>query len=356
MKKIKILLLIILLGIVAWNLSGGISASREKIVPKTLWNAISSNSQNSADSDKDGLSDEEEKKLGTDPNKADTDGDGFLDGQEVKDGYDPLKPPPGDKRPVNANSNANSNSNVNSNSNSNTNSQTQNSNGNNNNSQNNTNANQTNQNTQQAPVSNNSSKDNVTEQVALKVDDLIARYQLYSSPYNSLNEDTRAEIEKELNGFTEGIVNNTGLNFAFNIPEDSLKVIETETGEKDQYLSRAKNILREHNFLADNQTIEEGLGQILLNLSDMSKKDIEWDKINNWKKETDVAYKELLEMPVNPHFKSAHIRLLRVVRSLGIVFDNVNEGDYFRSFLAAGRADKINSELNKFSEEIKKTP
>lgn len=46
-----------------------------------------------ADSDKDGLADEMEKKLGTDPNKADTDEDGYLDGQEVAAGYDPLKKP-----------------------------------------------------------------------------------------------------------------------------------------------------------------------------------------------------------------------------------------------------------------------
>lgn len=49
------------------------------------------------DSDQDGLSDEEEKSLGTDPYNKDTDGDGYSDGVEVKSGYDPLKPAPGDK-------------------------------------------------------------------------------------------------------------------------------------------------------------------------------------------------------------------------------------------------------------------
>lgn len=67
------------------------------------------------DSDLDGLTNEEEKKLGTDPNrvdtdndglmdsselkdyltnplKADTDGDGFKDGVEVRGGYSPLGP------------------------------------------------------------------------------------------------------------------------------------------------------------------------------------------------------------------------------------------------------------------------
>ncbi|MBI5609949.1 MAG: OmpA family protein, partial [Deltaproteobacteria bacterium] len=43
----------------------------------------------SADSDGDGLSDDEEKKIGTDPKKADTDGDGLSDGEEVLIGTDP---------------------------------------------------------------------------------------------------------------------------------------------------------------------------------------------------------------------------------------------------------------------------
>ena len=45
------------------------------------------------DSDNDGLSDEREKILGTDPMNADTDGDGVLDGREVDElGTDPLNP------------------------------------------------------------------------------------------------------------------------------------------------------------------------------------------------------------------------------------------------------------------------
>jgi hypothetical protein len=49
------------------------------------------------DSDQDGLSDAEEKSLGTDPKNKDTDADGYSDGIEVKTGYDPLKKAPGDK-------------------------------------------------------------------------------------------------------------------------------------------------------------------------------------------------------------------------------------------------------------------
>lgn len=44
------------------------------------------------DSDNDGLTDDEERRLGTDPYKADTDGDGYTDKQEVDNGTDPLDP------------------------------------------------------------------------------------------------------------------------------------------------------------------------------------------------------------------------------------------------------------------------
>lgn len=42
------------------------------------------------DSDRDGLTDAEEAKLGTDPHLVDTDGDGYSDKQEVDTGHDPL--------------------------------------------------------------------------------------------------------------------------------------------------------------------------------------------------------------------------------------------------------------------------
>lgn len=44
------------------------------------------------DSDNDGITDEDEEKLGTDPHKADTDGDGIYDGLEIRLGLDPLNP------------------------------------------------------------------------------------------------------------------------------------------------------------------------------------------------------------------------------------------------------------------------
>lgn len=49
------------------------------------------------DSDKDGLSDIDEIRFGTDLNSADSDLDGFIDGDEVKNGFDPLKHSSGDK-------------------------------------------------------------------------------------------------------------------------------------------------------------------------------------------------------------------------------------------------------------------
>ncbi len=49
------------------------------------------------DSDKDGLSDVDEIRYGTDPKGADSDLDGFIDGDEVKSGFDPMKYSPGDQ-------------------------------------------------------------------------------------------------------------------------------------------------------------------------------------------------------------------------------------------------------------------
>lgn len=53
------------------------------------FNEITGGGAGGPDSDGDGLSDEDERALGTDPNNADTDGDGVPDGQEVADGTDP---------------------------------------------------------------------------------------------------------------------------------------------------------------------------------------------------------------------------------------------------------------------------
>ena len=58
-----------------WNIMQTITYSGAKRMP---------------DADKDLLSDEFEKKLGTNPNKVDTDNDGHPDGEEVKNGYNPL--------------------------------------------------------------------------------------------------------------------------------------------------------------------------------------------------------------------------------------------------------------------------
>jgi hypothetical protein len=65
----------------------------------TLFALAQSQNNNSLflDSDQDGLTDQEEKMIGTDPFKAVTDGDGYSDGKEVGSGYNPLKPAPGDK-------------------------------------------------------------------------------------------------------------------------------------------------------------------------------------------------------------------------------------------------------------------
>ncbi len=49
------------------------------------------------DTDNDGLSDDEEKLIGTNPEIADTDADSFLDGEEITSGHNPLIKSPGDE-------------------------------------------------------------------------------------------------------------------------------------------------------------------------------------------------------------------------------------------------------------------
>lgn len=50
-----------------------------------------------ADPDRDGITNNEEYRLGSSPTNPDSDQDGFLDGDEIKNGFDPLKSSPGDK-------------------------------------------------------------------------------------------------------------------------------------------------------------------------------------------------------------------------------------------------------------------
>ena len=64
------------------------------------------------DSDQDGLTDQEERTIGTDPGRADTDGDGYSDGKEVESGYNPLKPSPGDKIVISAQNTGATNNNL----------------------------------------------------------------------------------------------------------------------------------------------------------------------------------------------------------------------------------------------------
>ena len=56
--------------------------SSQTATPSTAWQ--------SADCDNDGLTNQQEKTLGTDPVKGDSDGDAVLDGKEVSDGTSPL--------------------------------------------------------------------------------------------------------------------------------------------------------------------------------------------------------------------------------------------------------------------------
>lgn len=78
------------------NTLGSASSAAVKISINGLKDSINpqdgGGSQPAADSDSDGLPDEYEKRLGTDPSNKDTDGDGVDDGDEIEAGTDPLNP------------------------------------------------------------------------------------------------------------------------------------------------------------------------------------------------------------------------------------------------------------------------
>lgn len=79
------------------TIAGGIGASTSDAMASTSEAdaAVSAEASDIAatapiDTDSDGLTDDQEKALGTDPGKADTDGDTYKDFQEVSGGYNPL--------------------------------------------------------------------------------------------------------------------------------------------------------------------------------------------------------------------------------------------------------------------------
>lgn len=110
MKKSAIALSLLLLSVMLVGASCNRVASPTEISPapnnKTIGDesnpvatVTSSTVIATIDTDGDGLTDEQEKALGTDPTQSDTDGDGYSDGGEVGGGYDPLKKPPVQRNP-----------------------------------------------------------------------------------------------------------------------------------------------------------------------------------------------------------------------------------------------------------------
>ncbi len=365
-KRLKYLLLVFVAVFVIWSVSGGISVSKEKSTPKALWTALGSGNSNSGnlDDDKDGLTNEEEKKYGTDPKNPDTDGDGFLDGAEVKNGFDPLRAAPNDRTIDNGNANTNTNANYNQNmqnsvlinnqANKNINSPSE-VNGisvenNNSNISENSRISIAGDSASQADT--NSS--NLTIEVQNKMDSFIANYKLYANTYDNLTEADRTSLDQEINAFVGEMIKKSGLDFAFVIPTESLKVNADGGKNWPEYLTEVKIILQENGLIQENQIIEDGVSDLTLEITKMSKGDLDWNRLANLKKATDKSYQQIIAITVNPSLENTHIQLLRILKSLGIVLDNVNQNDYFRSYLAAGRAGKISEEIQKFSAEVGK--
>lgn len=354
-RKLKYLLILIIFGLSFWILSGSISSSKEKATPTSVWSSFSSKE----DKDQDGLKNEEEKKLGTDPENPDTDGDKILDGIEVKSGYDPLVKMSEDPKAATA-GNKNGNGNVNGNVNSNA----------------NTNVNE-NKNMATAgavlvnPATGQSasggastgeekssgesglSNVNYTEQTLAKSDELVAKYKLHLKEFDKVDEDTKAKVEQEVADFIAQMLNKTGLDFAFSVPDNKISVYEGDL-TLAAYLGQVKGILKKYGLVKENQNIEEGLREVVVSMSGMSRSDIDWAKVSLWKKDIPAAEAELSALTVTANIKPLHVRVLRIFGALNIVLRNMEDNDYFKAFVAAGRAEKVNEEIKKFVEEMEK--
>jgi len=104
-SKLVIFLFILIIVVISVNFifrkpkltKADVISQLQQIFSPNASNTNSTNNTNNKDSDHDGLTDAQEKILGTDPNNSDTDGDGYLDGEEILSGHNPLKPGPNDK-------------------------------------------------------------------------------------------------------------------------------------------------------------------------------------------------------------------------------------------------------------------
>lgn len=358
-RKLKYLLILIIFGLSFWILSGSISSSKEKATPTSVWSSFSSKE----DKDQDGLKNEEEKKLGTDPDNPDTDGDKILDGIEVKSGYDPLVKMSEDPKASTAgNKNANGNSNANANSNSNSNS---NINGNANSNSATSGAVLVNPATGQSAnggVSTGEGKSssesglsnvNYTEQTLAKSDELVAKYKLHIKEFDKVDEETKAKVEQEVADFIVQMLNKTGLDFAFSVPDNKISLYEGDL-TLAAYLGQVKGILKKYGLVKENQNIEDGTREVVVLMSGMSRSDIDWAKVSLWKKDIPAAEAELSALTVTAQIKPLHVRMLRIFGALNIVLRNMEDNDYFKAFVAAGRAEKVNEEIKKFVEEMEK--
>ena len=144
----------------------------------------------------------------------------------------------------------------------------------------------------------------------MKSDELVAKYKLHLKQFDQLDGETQAKVEKDVADFISQMLNQTGLDFAFSVPDDKI----TMGGENltlAVYLGQVKNILNKYGLIKENQNIEDSIREIITSLNGMSRSDIDWEKISLWKKDLGSIENDLRLLAVNQELKAVHVRTLR---------------------------------------------
>jgi hypothetical protein len=181
----------------------------------------------------------------------------------------------------------------------------------------------------------------------------VAKYNLQTVAFEQLDADKKAKVEQEVAEFIESMLTDTGLNFAFNVPDSKINIREGEMSSIN-YLAEVKSIFRKHSLVREDQNIEDGIREMIAEIYKMSSSDLDWGKIAIWKQEMSLAEDEVAGIAIPLGLKDLHVRVLRITGAINIVLKNIQEEDYFKAFVSAGRAERVEGEIKKFLEEVEK--